>query len=185
VIDTAIPYPNPPLTGMGFALRPFRADDFAAAAALAADPAAARWVPDLPGADGPAVAEFFESCRTDGALLHLVIADRGDDRYLGEVMAALGEHRVGEVGCCVVPAARGRGSATEALRVLTDWAFATLGLGRVEVFVAPENVAAVRLAESAGFEREGLLRSYWEHGETRLDAIVLARIPTPAASYDA
>ena len=26
---------------------------------------------------------------------------------------------------------------------LTDWAFAELGLGRVQVFVAPENIAAL------------------------------------------
>ena len=90
---------------------------------------------------------------------------------------ALGEHRVGEVGCCLVPAARGQGTATEALRLLTDWSFATLGLGRVQVFVAPENLPALRLAESAGFRHEGVLRSYWEHDGGRLDAVVLARLP--------
>ena len=110
-------------------------------------------------------------------MLHVVIADRASDTYLGEAMVAPGEHRVGEVGCCVVPAARGRGIATEALRLLTNWAFDVLELGRVQVFVAPENVAALRLAESAGFRREGVLRSYWEHDETRLDAVVLARLP--------
>ena len=51
----------------------------------------------------------------------------------------LGEHRVGELGCGVVPAARGRGVATEALRLLAEWALGTLGLGRLQVFVAPEN----------------------------------------------
>ena len=106
-----------------------------------------------------------------------MIADRRSGLYLGEAMLALGEHRVGEVGCCVVPAVRGRGIATEALRLLTDWAFATLGLGRVQVFVAPENVPALRLAESAGFHREGVLRSYWEHEGERVDAVVLSRVP--------
>jgi RimJ/RimL family protein N-acetyltransferase len=71
-------------------------------------------------------------------------------------MAALSEHRVAELGCCVVPAARGRGVATEALRLLADWALGTLGLGRVQVFVAPENAPALRLSESAGFRREGV-----------------------------
>ena len=109
-----------------------------------------------------------------------MIADRATDAYLGEAMVAPGEHGVGEVGCCIVPAARGRGIATEALRLLTDWAFAALGLGRIQVFVAAQNVAALRLAESAGFRREGLLRSYWEHGGGRLDAVVLARLPDDA-----
>ena len=90
----------------------------------------------------------------------------------------LGEHRVGELGCGVVRAARGRGIATEALRLLSDWALDTLGLGRLEVFVAPQNPAALRLAERAGFRREGVLRAYWEGEEERVDAVVLSRLPT-------
>ncbi len=158
-------------------LRPFREEDLDAALALQQDAAAGRWVPTLPAGDGPGVVAFFEECRQEGGLLHLVIADRTSDVYLGEAMLAPSDHLVGEVGCCVAPSVRGRGIATEALRLLTDWAFATLGLGRVQVFVAPENVAALRLAESAGFRREGVLRSYWEHDGERLDAVVLARLP--------
>lgn len=158
-------------------LRPFREGDFDAMLELERDAAAARWVPELPAPDGAGLAAFYEECRRDGGLLQLVIADRASDGYLGEVMLALGEHRVGEVGCCVVPAARGRGIATEALRLLTDWAFAELGLGRVQVFVATENVAALRLAERSGFRHEGVLRSYWEGDGSRLDAVVLARLP--------
>lgn len=124
---------------------------------------------------------FYEECRREGGLLHIVIADRVSDTYLGEAMLAPSDHRVGEVGCCVVPSARGRGIATETLRLLTDWAFAALGLGRVQVFVAPENVAALRLAESAGFRREGVLRAYWEHDGARLDAVVLSRLPGDAS----
>jgi ribosomal-protein-alanine N-acetyltransferase len=172
-----IPYPEPELVGATFSLRPFREGDFTAAVALGEDAAAARWVPPLPAADGAAVVAFFEGCRKEGLLLHLVIADREDSAYLGEVMMALGEHGIAELGCCVVPAARGHGIATGALQLLADWALRTLGLGRIQVFVAPENVAALRLAGSAGFRREGLLRSYWEHDGARVDAIVLSRIP--------
>ena len=77
-----------------------------------------------------------------------------------------------------LPEARGRGIATEALVALTDWALSErgLGLGRVQVFVAPENVAALTLARRTGFQKEGVLRSYWEHGDGRLDVIVLARV---------
>lgn len=176
-IEKAIPYPEPPLEGEAFVLRPFQESDFEAALRLEQDAAAARWVPALPAADGAEVAAFYDECRLDGTLLHLVIADRTSDAYLGEVMLALSEHRVGEVGCSVVPVARGRGVATEALVALTDWSFSTLGLGRVQVFVAPENEPALRLAQSAGFQREGVLASYWEIGEERVDAVILARIP--------
>ena len=158
-------------------MRPFRAEDFDAAFELGRDPATAVWEPTLPAADGAGVAEYFEECRREGGLLHLVIAGRIDDAYLGEVVAVVGEHRVGELGCGVVPAARGCGVATEALRLLAAWAIETLGLGRLQVFVAPDNVPALRLAESAGFRREGLLRAYWENDGERLDAVVLSRLP--------
>jgi ribosomal-protein-alanine N-acetyltransferase len=158
-------------------LRPFREDDFGAALELEQDAAAARWVPALPAADGDGVVAFYADCRREGGLLHLVIADRVTDGYLGEAMLALSEHGVGEVGCCVVPAARGRRVATEAIVALTNWSFAALGLGRVQVFVATENVVALRLAESAGFLREGVLRSYWEVDGERVDVLVLSRLP--------
>jgi RimJ/RimL family protein N-acetyltransferase len=178
LIDAAIPYPQPPLVGTVFTLRPFRADDFDAALGLGEDPVTGLWVPTLPAVDGPGVVEYFEGCRIEGGMLHLVIADRVRDAYLGEVTMVLGEHGVGELGCGVVPAARGRGVATEALRLLADWALDTLGLGRLQVFVATENVAALRLAQRAGFRREGVLRAYWDAGGERLDAVVLSRLPT-------
>ena len=174
---TTIPYPEPELTGATFALRAFREGDYGAARALEHDPAAVRWVPELPAADGAGVVAFYEACRREGSLLHLVIADPTTDAYLGEMMLAFGEHRVAELGCCLAPAARGSGIATEAIVALTDWALRDLGLGRVQVFVARENVAALSLAERAGFQHEGVLRSYWEHGEERLDVMVLARVP--------
>jgi RimJ/RimL family protein N-acetyltransferase len=180
-VDRAIPHPEPPLSGPGFVLRTFAAADFAAAHELEQDPAAARWLPPLPAGDGPGVVDFYERCREAGELLHLVIADPASDAYLGETMVAVGEHGVGEVGCCVVPAARGQGIATGTLRVLTDWAFGELGLGRVQVFVSVENVAALRLAEASGFRREGVLRGYWEEDGRRLDAILLARLPDDQA----
>jgi RimJ/RimL family protein N-acetyltransferase len=176
-MSAPIAYPEPPLAGAGFVLRPFREDDFAAAVAMEQDAAAARWVPELPAADGAGVVAFYDECRREGGLLHLVIADRATDAYLGEVMLALGEHRVGELGCCLVPEARGRGIATEMLVAVTDWAFAELCLGRLQVFIATENVDAYGVAERAGFRQEGVLRSYWEHADGRLDVILLARVP--------
>jgi RimJ/RimL family protein N-acetyltransferase len=184
-MNAAVAYPEPPLASASFVLRPFRADDFAPALELGEDEQAARWVPPLPAADGDAVVAFYEECRNAGQLLHLVIADRGSDAYLGEVMLALTEHRVGEVGCCLAPVARGRGLATEALRLLTDWAFTALGLGRVQVFVATENAAAARVARGVGFRREGVLRGYWEAADgARLDVVVSARLRDDEAQYE-
>jgi RimJ/RimL family protein N-acetyltransferase len=64
------------------------------------------------------------------------------------------------------------------MRLLADWALGELGLGRLQVFVAPQNVAALRLVSRTGFRREGVLRAYWSAGAGRVDAVVLSRLPT-------
>ena len=64
-----------------------------------------------------------------------------------------------------MPAARGRGLAVTAVRLLVDWGFDSLGLERVEFAVLPENVASQRVAERAGAVAKGLReRSHHEHG---------------------
>ncbi len=75
---------------------------------------------------------------------------------------------------------RGRGSATRALRLLTDWAMTDpgqggLGLGRVEAMIAPDNEPALRVATRAGLQREGLLRLAPGHQEES-EHVVLARV---------
>ena len=114
---------------------------------LGQDPATALWVPPLPADDGAGVVEYFEECRETAAARIWSSPTASATAYLGEVMVVLGEHRVGELGCGLVPAARGRGVATEAFGCSPEWAFDTLGLGRLQVFVATANVAALRLAE--------------------------------------
>lgn len=52
----------------------------------------------------------------------------------------------------------GRGIATEAVELVLEFAFKTLNIHRVEAYVAPENLASVRVLEKSGLVQEGLLR---------------------------
>ena len=65
----------------------------------------------------------------------------------------------GEIGNWVVRELRGLGVATRALRLLSRWALRDLGLARLELLADVRNVPSHRVAESAGFVREGVLRS--------------------------
>jgi RimJ/RimL family protein N-acetyltransferase len=69
-------------------------------------------------------------------------------------------HRRSEVGYWLARAARGHGHATRAVQLICAWGFRTLGLERVGLVAATENLASQRVAERAGFTREALLRSY-------------------------
>ena len=53
---------------------------------------------------------------------------------------------------------------------------ATLGLERLELLAHPENTASVRLAERAGFTREGLLRRYRRRHGVLEDLVMFARL---------
>jgi RimJ/RimL family protein N-acetyltransferase len=173
----SLPYPDPQLHGSTIILRPFQESDYDSALELGADTTTGLSIPPLPAVDPASVIGLFEQYRTDGELLHLVIADLGSDSYLGEVMVMMREHQTGEFGCGVVPRARGRGIATEALRMLTRWSVTALDIGRLQVLVSRENTPALRLSERAGFRREGVLRAYWEHDGLRLDVVMLSMLP--------
>jgi RimJ/RimL family protein N-acetyltransferase len=50
--------------------------------------------------------------------------------------------------------ARGRGVATRAVRILTNWAFATLGLYELRLWAHVDNVGSRTVAERSGFVRQ-------------------------------
>ena len=79
---------------------------------------------------------------------------------LGLVSLRIAERDPGlaAVGYWLRPEARGRGAATIALQLVARWAFDEVGVQRLELTTAPENVASQRVAERAGFIREGVLR---------------------------
>jgi RimJ/RimL family protein N-acetyltransferase len=86
------------------------------------------------------------------------------------------ESRQGEVGYIVAPAARGRGVATRMLGLIGEWGFGTLGLERIELRIDVENIASERVAERAGFTREGVLRSVAFKEGLRADVAVWSRL---------
>jgi ribosomal-protein-alanine N-acetyltransferase len=77
----------------------------------------------------------------------------------------------------IAPAARGRGIAPAAVRVLSEWAFSTLGLARLQVSIAPGNAASIRVAEKARYRYEGLLRSLKVIRGKRVDSLLYSRLP--------
>jgi RimJ/RimL family protein N-acetyltransferase len=83
-----------------------------------------------------------------------------------------------ELGYIVAPAARGRGVATQILRLLTQWAFRDLQAQRIFLIVDVENHASDRVAERCGYRREGVMRSIHLKQGQRIDATLWSRLPT-------
>jgi RimJ/RimL family protein N-acetyltransferase len=87
------------------------------------------------------------------------------DAPTGEVLGSIGIHwldldnGVAEIGYWVRGEARGRGIATRATRLASRWALTECGIRRLQLRADQRNVASQRVAEAAGFRREGVLRS--------------------------
>ncbi|WP_428674636.1 GNAT family N-acetyltransferase, partial [Roseibium sp.] len=69
----------------------------------------------------------------------------------------------------------GNGYMTEAVAVAVRYAFDELRLHRVEAACIPDNTRSIRLLEKAGFEREGLMRSYLKIDGRWCDHFLYAR----------
>lgn len=122
--------------------------------------------------------ESYERGRADGTREGFAIVAAADGAFLGiAVLVKLDrDGRQTEAGYIVAPAARGRGVAVRALGLLTDWALTELALERVELRIATENAASLRVAERCGFVREGVLRSVHLKDERRNDLAVFSRL---------
>ncbi|MEO3874660.1 GNAT family N-acetyltransferase [Nonomuraea sp. B12E4] len=68
-------------------------------------------------------------------------------------------NRTAEIGYMTAPWARGRGFAGEAVVRIAHWLFEQYGFGRLQLRAAVSNPASQRVAEKAGFVREGVARA--------------------------
>jgi ribosomal-protein-alanine N-acetyltransferase len=85
-----------------------------------------------------------------------------DGAAVGGIGIELGtdvHRRSAEIGYWLGEPFWGRGIATEALRALTDYAFATFDICRLEAGVFDWNPASARVLEKAGYTLEGRARS--------------------------
>jgi RimJ/RimL family protein N-acetyltransferase len=74
-------------------------------------------------------------------------------------------NRRAEIGLVLRPAFRGRHLGTDVVRVLCRYGFAIRGLHRLQLETLTDNDAMIRVAQQAGFTREGVTRgSDWVNG---------------------
>jgi RimJ/RimL family protein N-acetyltransferase len=163
-------------------LVPFEKRHLVAFAGMLDDPAIGRFT-RLPA---PAPPDFpqtwlgrYEQGRRDGTSDAFAIEDETGE-FLGCTMAfgIEADAQSGELGYVVAPAARGRGVATKALRLLTEWGFTERGLLRLELMISVENTASKVVAERAGYVKEGVLRSLYVKDGLREDHELWSCLPS-------
>jgi RimJ/RimL family protein N-acetyltransferase len=150
------------LAGAGIVLREWSRADAPALMALVDDPDLRRWLDVLPDPYTAADAdEYITGARvelTAGTAVRLAV--ELDGRLAGSVDLRLDHQHTAHIGYWMGAPARGRGVASTAARLLSDFGLGTLGLWRVELNAAVANLASCRVAEKAGFEAEGVRRAW-------------------------
>jgi len=159
------------------ALRPWIEEDVPAVTVACQDPDTQRWTTVPAGYGYPYARAFIssrEESRRNGQSFDLAVVDDGDGHVLGSVGVVSLDfaHGRGEIGYWMAPEERGRGVATRAVRLLSELSFERLGLARLTIYAAVGNVASQRVAERAGFTREGVLRSFLASPDGRDDAAI-------------
>ena len=186
--------PDPPLSADGIVLRLVDDSDVGWITQACADPEITRYIPFIPDpyteADARAFVRYAQEGWASGSHAPFVIAEAGDHAADGtgdragigaiELHLDARDKAVGETGYWLCPAARGKGAATTALRLIAAWAFAELGIQRLQLVTAPENVPSQRVAERAGFIREGLLRAWLPTAAGRRDSFMFSLLPGEA-----
>ena len=97
------------------------------------------------------------------------IIQKKDGTRIGEIRHFLDKpHHLMELACWLVPSESKKGYATEATQLMVDYLFLSKEIARIQAIVDVRNIAAQRVLEKAGFQREGTVRDgYFNRGEWR------------------
>lgn len=163
----------PALDGARVRLRSLRGEDAATLFAIFGDPEVTRYWSSPPLGDMAGALSLLDDIRRHfdaRTLFQWGVARRDDDAIIGTctILHIDEDHRRGEIGFALRRAHWGHRYATEAVAMLTGFAFAQLDLHRLEADVDPQNAASIAVLERQGFRREGLLRErYFLNGEAQ------------------
>lgn len=81
-----------------------------------------------------------------------------------------------ELGLFIDSSHRGMGLGRQALELLTDYAREHIGLRQLYVYIALDNEVCLKLFDSYGYRRVGIINSWVKRGNTYHDVVLLQMI---------
>ena len=142
-------------------MRGHRLDDFAACAAMWADPIVTRYIGGKPFSEEEVWARLLRYVG-HWALLgfgYWAIEEKDTGEFIGELGFADFKRDmepsikgVPELGWVLASKAHGKGYATEAVRAAVAWGETHFGKARTVCIIHPENLASIRVAEKCGYK---------------------------------
>jgi RimJ/RimL family protein N-acetyltransferase len=135
-------------------LRPWRVED-ANWYVEARDEEVFRWTTENRALTVEATQKAIQLINSGGNAYCFAVVNPKTDALVGNIALEIVDKQacVGELHYWLSPAGRGKGIATESVRLLSRWAFEELGLRRIIIKTLPGNVHSQHVAERVGFHR--------------------------------
>jgi RimJ/RimL family protein N-acetyltransferase len=136
-------------------LRTRQLTDDVAIAIASRDPQTLQWLEDSP-VEMSAADERMSAAKEawqSGRAAPLVIANAATDEPMGLINLQFRSDTAATVAYSVFPGHRGRGVASRAVKLITQWGMRDLRLTRVLIEVVEDNTASIKVAERAGFQQ--------------------------------
>jgi [ribosomal protein S5]-alanine N-acetyltransferase len=171
------------LLGPGLVLRPFTDTDADRVVEACSDPRTQHWLISLPRTytvtDALSYLEHTRELAGRGTGLVWCIADAEDDRCLGSIgLEGLGSYAPrAEIGYWAHPEARGKGTVTQAVRLVTGYARSAGLASSIVIRCAEGNTASRYAAEAAGYREVGRMPEAEPVGRGELSVLVLYAMP--------
>ncbi|MFC4761655.1 GNAT family N-acetyltransferase [Dyella koreensis] len=182
-------WPSFPLPGTSVVLRPWQPGDADALFEAASESveSVGRWLPWCHAGYAREESEAWVAHAQAGWQQGELFAFALFDTESHAVVGGMGlnqfdrQHRSANLGYWVRGTRQGKGFAARAVPIVARFGFETLGLVRVEIVCAEQNLASRRCAEKAGAVYEGVARHRLVIGDTPVDAAVYGLIPPDLA----
>ena len=115
---------------------------------------------------------------SDGTHFYASIAPKSTQTIIGTAMIFNfdKEAKYAEIGYVLHKSYWGRGYGTESVALISDFAFKSLNLHKLNARVVDANVGSVRVLENNGYEQEGRLRDHYFIAGKYYDALLFGKI---------
>lgn len=134
--------------------------------------------------DKPSMRKFVQDALTNPDILFLAIMLKDGNRHIGNIK--LGpinrHHNHGDVGIIIGEKdCWGRGYATEALKLLSGYAFSKLGLHKLTAGCYANNAGSEKAFLAAGFVQEGVRKGQYLCDGKYVDALIFGKVSSSSS----
>ncbi len=86
------------------------------------------------------------------------------------------EHYRAEIGYMLLPNYQGKGYATEAINLVSNYGFAEIKLHSIEAVINPENLGSGKVLEKCGFIKEAHLKENEFYNGQFIDTVIYSKL---------